>query len=83
MLQKLTHAVAIVVLLTGAASAQSFNVLQAPTDNRTPEDRAREKVLEGEYRSAVSKIPDKKPASDPWGTVRSTPDTAASKQKRQ
>ena len=81
MLQKIIQVTAILTLLTGAASAQSLNLL--PGDRRVnPEDAAREKALEGEYQSAVGKIPDKKAPSDPWGTVRPKTDASASKQKR-
>ena len=81
MLQNPIQAIAILVLLSGAASAQSMNLL--PGDRRvSPEDAAREKVLEGEYQSAVGKIPDKKAPADPWGTVRPKADASASKKKQ-
>ena len=81
MLQKIIQVAAILTLLTGTASAQGVNLL--PGERRvTPEDAAREKALEGEYQSAVGKIPDKKAPADPWGTVRPKTDASDSKQKR-
>lgn len=82
MLQKLIQATAIIAILTGTASAQSINPFAGTNREVSPQDAARKKVLEGEYDSAVNKIPDKKASSDPWGTVRPKADQSAGKQKR-
>lgn len=81
MLQKIIQVAAVLALLAGTASAQSLNILSGER-RVTPQEAAREKVLEGEYQSAVGKIPDKKASADPWGTVRPKTDASAGKQKR-
>jgi hypothetical protein len=46
----------------------------APGGHRvSPEERQHELEVESKYREAVSKIPDKKASSDPWGSVRTAP----------
>jgi hypothetical protein len=50
-------------LLTNAAYAKDFGPLpEAP----------KQQVDEQTYRDTVKRIPDQKPSSDPWGTVRDT-----------
>jgi hypothetical protein len=97
MLRKLIPAGAIVVLLTGAASAQignsgntsggvSLGVPSGGGERRlSNEERAREQEIEGKYRSTVDGMPDKKASNDPWGNVRSAPakTTSTAKHKNQ
>jgi hypothetical protein len=65
--------VAIFALLTSAAYAQREDKGAAKWDPPP-------KVDENAYRDAVNRIPDKKGASDPWGTVR--PAEVDSKKKK-
>jgi hypothetical protein len=70
--------IAIVVALTGAASAQfpmTGISLNGGPKQLTPEEQARQKAIDDAYKTASKKIPDKK-VDDPWGTVRPNPSTA-------
>ena len=73
-LGKIVRAGAIIALLTGAASAQMPmpGINLSPDRQMTPEEKEKQKVIENAYKSAIEKIPDKKPPADPWGAVRST-----------
>ncbi len=84
----LLSAVALSVLLAAPAAAQ-FPMpsvsLQPEGRHLTPEELERQKAIDKAYRAANSKIPEKK-VDDPWGNVRTVPDTtakAASKKKPQ
>jgi hypothetical protein len=73
-------AVAVVVLLTGPAYAQMPNINLIPeTKSLTPEEKEAQAEKDRAYKESLRKIPDAKPSSDPWGTVRSvdTPKTSA------
>jgi hypothetical protein len=76
MMRKLILAGAALVLLTGAANAQlpmpsiSLGKDKPPP---TPEEIERQKAIDNAYNSATKKIPEKKEAADPWGTVRTNP----------
>jgi hypothetical protein len=71
-LWKLAQAGALIALLTGAASAQIPGVNLAPQDRQvSKEELEKRQATEDAYKSALKKIPDQKPASDPWGGVRS------------
>ena len=95
MLHKFIPALALVVLLTGPASAQitdsgnnsgTMNMNMMPDSRRrlTPEQSQREQEIEREYRETVnSKIPDKKGSNDPWGKVRPSPAPTAAAKKQQ
>ncbi len=48
----------------------------------TQEDIDKQKAADRAYEAAINKIPDKKPASDPWGDIRQ-PSPTASKNKAQ
>ena len=86
MLRKTIHATLIVILMTGAASAQSDaggfltggnslrdRNLEKKSD--TAIDRAyHSKQIDNDYKAATSKIPDQKP-NDPWGAIRPAPST--------
>ena len=87
MLRTLIPAVAVVVVLTGIASAQSpFTPkvsLGADTKRKlTPEEEEKQKALDQAYKAATSKIPDQK-ATDPWGDVRPAPPASPPKKKQQ
>jgi hypothetical protein len=73
MLRKLIHAGAALVLLTGTAYAQ-FPMpsvsLGGDKPPLTPEQLERQKAIDNAYNNATKKIPEKKEAADPWGTVR-------------
>jgi hypothetical protein len=73
-------AVAVVALLTGPAYAQMPNINLIPdTPSLTPEQKEAQAEKDRAYKESLRKIPDAKPSSDPWGTVRSTdaPKTSA------
>ena len=70
---RMLSAVAVLVLLTALAHAQTPNVNLIPElQSKSPEDKEAEAVREKAYRESLRKIPDAKASSDPWGTVRST-----------
>jgi hypothetical protein len=84
MLRKLILAGATIVLLAGTAfligtaSAQMpMPALHLGTDKPPPtaEEIERQKALDKAYKSAQQKIPEKKAADDPWGSVRPAPST--------
>ena len=78
MLQRLVCAGAIVLLIAGAAGAQSNSDAQSPLSMPfkpkapppTQEQIDRQKAADRAYEAAVQKIPDKKSSADPWGNVR-------------
>ena len=64
----------IVMSLTADAFAQlSMPALPLDSDRRlTKEEQEKRKEVDDAYKSAISKVPDKKkPPADPWGDVRS------------
>jgi len=81
-LWKLAQSGALIALFTGAASAQIPGVNLAPQDRQlTKEEAEKRQATEDAYKSALKKIPDQKPANDPWGNVRSnTPTSSKPKQ---
>ena len=95
MLRKTIHATLIVILMMGAASAQSDaggflaggnslrdrNLEKKKSDSAI--DRAyHSKQIDNDYKAATSKIPDQK-ANDPWAAIRPTPTAPAPKKKQQ
>ena len=88
MLRKTIHATLIVILMMGAASAQTDpsgflrsdgepslrgRNLEKKSDRVI--DRAyHSKQIDQDYKAATSKIPDQKP-NDPWGAIRPAPST--------
>jgi len=77
-------AVAVMVLLTVPAYAQSPNINLMPEfQAKTPEEKEAEAVRDKAYKDSLKKIPDAKASSDPWGTVRSNdaPKSAAAPAK--
>ena len=78
MLRKLIPAGAALLLLTGVAYAQSGFPMPSLSLGKdkpppTPEEIERQKAIDNAYNAANKKIPEKKEAADPWGTVRSNP----------
>lgn len=79
------YAAMMVAMLAGSAYAQSPSVnLFTPDKVRTPEEREKDKVIEDAYKAQMSKIPDQKVSSDPWGSVRGAdaPKTAPAARKK-
>ena len=81
-------AAAIVALCAGAAHAQIKDITNAAPDDGTyrwnmwppitraenPEDAGREHDIDLRYRETLrTKIPNRKPANDPWRTIRTAP----------
>jgi hypothetical protein len=71
---------AVFALVPAAALAQLPMGVHLGGDKTPPsaEEVARRRALDKAYKSATDKIPEKKPASDPWGNVRSAPGASAS-----
>jgi hypothetical protein len=79
MLRRLVCAGATILLITGAAGAQSdteirssplsvpFKAKELPPSQEQIE---RQKAADKAYEAAIRKLPDKKSAADPWGDVR-------------
>ena len=89
MLRKTTYAMPIVILTTGAASAQMDTLeLQSikggQNSFRTELQKKNDRAIDGAYQSSFKRIPDaKQKNSDPWGDARSAPPAAGkSKQSR-
>jgi hypothetical protein len=63
---------AVLALLTGPAFAQMppINLMQ-DGPGQSPEQKAANAARDKAYKESLKKIPDGKPSSDPWGTVRS------------
>jgi len=81
---RMLSAVAVMVLLTVPAYAQSPNINLMPEfQAKTPEEKEAEAVRDKAYKDSLKKIPDAKASSDPWGTVRSNdaPKSAAAPTK--
>ena len=72
MLRKTIHATLIVILMMGAASAQTdpSGFLKGRED-RTDREKKDPRAIDHDYQSTIKKIPDaEKNKSDPWGDVR-------------
>jgi hypothetical protein len=61
---------AMIGLLTTAAYAQSMNMMGDKKKLVTEEEVKAEQERDSAYKSAISKLPSQKPATDPWGNVR-------------
>src|SRR5262245_24220723 len=71
-------AVAVAVLLSAPAYAQMPNInLMPEVKTKTQEEKDQDAVNDKAYKDSLSKIPDAKTSSDPWGVVRSDPPKAA------
>ena len=69
---RMLSAVAVMVLLTAPAYAQTPNInLMPELTSKTPEEKEAEANRDKAYRESLKKIPDAKVSSDPWGAVRS------------
>jgi hypothetical protein len=75
MLRRFMPAAVLLVLSTATAFAQlpMGMTLRDKPKELTPEQRAKQKAIDDAYRAATRKIPDKKTATDPWGSVRPGP----------
>jgi hypothetical protein len=67
----------IVALLAGPAAAQT--TMSMPLNNGpkalSDDEKAQKAEQERAYKAAIGKIPDQKPATDPWGNVRAASPT--------
>src|SRR6516164_7073002 len=72
MLRKTIHATLIVILMMGAASAQSdVSGFFKGREDRTDREKKDPRAIDRDYQSTIKKIPDaEKKKSDPWGDVR-------------
>jgi hypothetical protein len=64
----------LIMLLASPAFAQipALNLLQDNKPAKTQEEKDAETAREKAYQDSLKKIPDAKPAADPWGNVRSS-----------
>ena len=71
-------------LMTAYALAQGMPPISLRGNQRTltPEERARQKQIDDDYKAASKQVPDQK-ANDPWAFVRPTPTGPAPKKKQQ
>jgi len=81
MLPRLIFAGAIVLLIAGAAAAQS-NTSSSQPDSKpsipifqqaappTQEQIERQKAVDRDYEATIHKLPNKKTSTDPWGDIR-------------
>ena len=77
---KVFRVAALSLLLTVPAYAQmqtpNINLL-SDAPSKTPEQIEQEQERDKAYKESLKKIPDAKTSSDPWGSVREAPKTAA------
>jgi hypothetical protein len=64
----------VIMLLASPAVAQipALNLLQDTKPAKTQEERDAEAARDKAYQDSLKKIPDAKPAADPWGNMRSS-----------
>jgi hypothetical protein len=75
---RVLSAVAVAALLSAPAYAQMPNInLMPEVKTKTQDEKDRDAVNDKAYKDSLSKIPDAKGSSDPWGVVRSDPPKAA------
>ena len=70
---------AVIVLSAGSAFAQNYGgpgegKYQSSRDS-DPEEQAKRKPVDENYKRLMERIPDKKQSNDPWGNIRSTTKT--------
>ena len=84
MLRKTIHATLIVILMMGAASAQTDKQgVPGYTTLRTDLEKKNDREIDRAYQSTVKTLSDKeKKRADPWGDVRPAPPAAAAKNKQ-
>jgi hypothetical protein len=75
MVRKLILAGALLAFVAGPAAAQmALSPFKEPDKRRmTPEEIEKKKAADAAYKAALDKVPDKKSAADPWGSVREAP----------
>jgi hypothetical protein len=74
MVRNLILAGALFALAAGPAAAQvALSPFNAPQKRLTPEEIEKKKAADAAYKAAMDKIPEKKAANDPWGSVREAP----------
>jgi hypothetical protein len=83
MLRKTIHATLIVILMMGAASAQTDKRgLPGYTNSvRTDLEKKNDREIDRAYQSTVKNSDTEKNKSDPWGDVRPAPPAAAKKKQ--
>ena len=75
-------AVAIAALVTAPAYAQMPNInLMPEMKSKTQEEKDQDAINQKAYKESLSKIPDAKGSSDPWGAVRNDAPKAAAHPK--
>ena len=75
---RILTAVMVAVLSTAPTLAQMPHINMLPEDkSKTDEERDQDKANQKAYKDSLSKIPDAKTSSDPWGAVRSDAPKAA------
>ncbi len=72
---------AVVMLLASPAFAQlpPLNLMQDNKPPKTQEEKDAEAARDKAYQDSLKKIPDAKPAADPWGNVRTDTPKAPAK----
>jgi len=88
MLRTLIATAAVFAFLTVNARAQLNPMMPHVSlgkDQRklTPEEQQKQDEIDSAYQAANKKIPDQKPANDPWADVRQSPTTASQNKKQQ
>lgn len=77
---RILMAVAVAALVAAPAYAQMPNINLLPQDKfKTQEEKDQDAVAQKAYKDSLSKIPDAKTSSDPWGAVRSDAPKAAAR----
>ena len=79
MLRKAIHATLIVILMMGAASAQTDKQGLPGYSNavRTDSEKKNDREIDRAYQSTIRGRPDAEKKSDPWADVRPAPPAAA------
>jgi hypothetical protein len=77
MLGKTVCAMLIVILMVGAASAQSDTRALPGYSLRTDQEKKNDREIDRGYQSTIKGRPDAAKKSDPWGDVRPAPPAAA------
>jgi hypothetical protein len=76
-------AAALALLPAAAAAQMPMPGVHLGGDKAPPsaQEQARRRALDNAYNAANQKIPEKKPAADPWGNIRSAPSSANAQDK--
>jgi hypothetical protein len=84
MLGKFIRAGVLIAVMTTNAFAQgvSMSPFNVPPPAPTHEEIEKQQALDRAYRSATTKIPDKKVVNDPWSDVRPSPDSSTASKKK-